>query len=90
MSAKALIITKWRFSSLNHQNLEFIGLVPKSPTHTGLICVKTLEPISQAWAPLRTGLEQKHTRRIIIFRGIQSILISEDIRDGISSKIFRK
>jgi hypothetical protein len=27
--------------SLNHQNFEFFGLVPKSPTHTGLICVKT-------------------------------------------------
>jgi hypothetical protein len=25
----------------NHQNFEFFDLVPKSPTHTGLICVKT-------------------------------------------------
>jgi hypothetical protein len=32
--------TKRRFSSLNHQNFEFFGLVHKSPTHTGLICEK--------------------------------------------------
>jgi hypothetical protein len=25
-------------------DFEFFGLVPKSPTHIGLICVKTLEP----------------------------------------------
>jgi hypothetical protein len=44
MSASALKSTKWRFSSLNHQNFEFFGLVPKSPNHSGMICVKTLEP----------------------------------------------
>jgi hypothetical protein len=42
MSATALKST--RFSSLNHQNFEFFGLFPKSPNHTGLIGVKTLEP----------------------------------------------
>jgi hypothetical protein len=40
-------------SSLNHKNVEFFGLVLKSSTHTGLICVKTWSRISQAWAPLR-------------------------------------
>jgi hypothetical protein len=44
LSATSLKSTNWRFSSLNHQNYEFFGLVPKSPTHTGLICVKTTEP----------------------------------------------
>ncbi len=33
-----------RFSSLNHQNFGFFGLPPKSPIHTGLICVKTPQP----------------------------------------------
>jgi hypothetical protein len=28
------------FAGLNHQNFAFFGLVPKSPIHTGLICVK--------------------------------------------------
>ncbi len=27
-----------------HKLLEFFGLVPKSPTHAGLICVKTPKP----------------------------------------------
>jgi hypothetical protein len=36
--------TKWRFSSLSHQNFGVFGQVPKSNTHTGLICVKTPEP----------------------------------------------
>jgi len=35
---------KCRISSLNHQNFGLFGLVPKSPTNTGLICVNTLEP----------------------------------------------
>ncbi len=37
--------TKWLFSCLNHQNVQSFGLVPKlpkSPTHTGLICAETL------------------------------------------------
>jgi hypothetical protein len=42
MSATALKSTK--ISSLNHQKFEFFGLFPKSPNHTGLIGVKTLEP----------------------------------------------
>jgi hypothetical protein len=44
MSAAALKSTKRRFSSQNHQNIEFFCLVPRSPTQTGLSCVKTLEP----------------------------------------------
>ncbi len=31
-------------------NFEFFGLVPQSPTHTGLICVKTQEPNSSSLA----------------------------------------
>ncbi len=56
MSATAFKSTKRRFSRLNHQNFKFFRLVPRSPTHTGLIRGKTLEPnrISQAWAPLKT------------------------------------
>jgi hypothetical protein len=37
MFATALKSTKWQFSSLNHPNFEFFGLVPKSPSQTGLI-----------------------------------------------------
>jgi hypothetical protein len=44
MSATSLKRQKWQFSSLNHQNFDFFGTVPKSPTHEGLICVKTLKP----------------------------------------------
>ncbi len=40
----ALKSTNWRFSGLNHPNFGFFDLVPKSPTHTILICVKTPEP----------------------------------------------
>jgi hypothetical protein len=53
MSATVLKCTKWRFSSLNQQNFVFIGLGPKSPTRTGIICVKTLEPNISSLAPLR-------------------------------------
>jgi hypothetical protein len=47
MSATALTSTKWRiFNPKNQQNFAFFCLVPspRSPTHTGLICVKTPEP----------------------------------------------
>jgi hypothetical protein len=43
-SAAVLNITKWQFLRLNHKNFEFFVLASKSPTETGLICVKTLEP----------------------------------------------
>jgi hypothetical protein len=52
MFVTALKSTKWRFSSLNHQNFEFFGLVPKSPSQTGLICVKILEPNISSFGPL--------------------------------------
>ncbi len=54
--------TKQRFSSLNHQNLEFFGLVPRSPAHTGLICVKTLEPNISSLGPYKviTSTECKY------------------------------
>jgi hypothetical protein len=45
--------TKRRFSSLNHQNFEFFRLVPRSPTHTGLICGKTLEPNISSLGPFK-------------------------------------
>ena len=54
MSATALKSTNWQFSS--KPNLDFFGLVPKSSTHTGLICVKPWSRISQAWAPLRSRI----------------------------------
>ncbi len=41
MSATALKSTNRRFSSLKCQNFEICCLVPRSPTHTGLICEKT-------------------------------------------------
>jgi hypothetical protein len=53
MSATALKSTKRRFSSLNHQNFEFFRLVPRSPTHTGLICGKTLEPNISSLGPFK-------------------------------------
>ncbi len=36
-----------------HKLFGSFGLVPKSPTHTGLICVKPRSRISYAWAPFR-------------------------------------
>ncbi len=53
MSATALKNTKWRFSNLNHKNLEFFGLVPASLTHTGLICVKTVGPNISSLGPFK-------------------------------------
>jgi hypothetical protein len=53
MSATALKSTKRRFSSLNHQNFEFFRVVPRSPTHTGLICGKTLEPNISSLGPFK-------------------------------------
>ncbi len=53
MSATAVKSTKRRFSSLNHQNFEFFRLVPRSPTHTGLICGKTLEPNISSLGPFK-------------------------------------
>jgi hypothetical protein len=53
MSATALKSTKRRFSSLNHQNFEFFCLVPRSPTHTGLICGKSLEPNISSLGPFK-------------------------------------
>jgi hypothetical protein len=52
MSATALNSTKYRFSGLIRQNIEFFGLVPKSSTHTGFIFVKTLEPNIPGLGPL--------------------------------------
>ncbi len=53
MSATALKSIKWRFSSLNHKNFEFFGLVPKSLTHTGLNWVWTLEPNISSLGPFK-------------------------------------
>jgi hypothetical protein len=51
----ALKSPKWRFSSQNYKNVEFLVLVSKSPTHTGLICVKTLEPNISSLDPFNEG-----------------------------------
>jgi hypothetical protein len=53
--------TKWRFSSLNHPNFEYFGLVPKSPTHTGLICVKTREPNISSLGPSKDSEKGKRS-----------------------------
>jgi hypothetical protein len=53
MLATALKSAKRRFSSLNHQNFEFFLLVPRSPTHTGLICGKALEPNISSLGPFK-------------------------------------
>ncbi len=58
MSATALKSTKRLFSSLNHQNFEFFRLVPRSPTHTGLICGKTLEPNISSLGPFKGGADK--------------------------------
>jgi hypothetical protein len=55
MSATAQKSTKRQFSSLNHQNFEFFGLVPRSTTQTSLICVKTLEPNISSLGPFGGG-----------------------------------
>jgi hypothetical protein len=60
MSATALKSTNRRFSSLNCQNFEMFCLVPRSPTHTGLICEKTLKPNISNLGPF------KHTRWIFL------------------------
>jgi hypothetical protein len=67
MSATALKSTKRRFSSLNHQNFEFFRLVPRSPTHTGLICEKPWSRISQAWAPLRPKIQSAMLFFTVVF-----------------------
>ncbi len=61
MSGIALKSIKRRFSSLNHQNFEFVCLVPRSSTHTGLICGKTLEPNISSLGPFNVTLtSQSH------------------------------
>jgi hypothetical protein len=57
MTATALKRTNRRFSSLNHQNFEFFGLVPRSSTRTGLICVKTLNPNISSLGPFKSAKE---------------------------------
>jgi hypothetical protein len=55
LSVTALKSTKWRFSSLNHQNFKFFGLVPKSPTHTSLLCIKkNLKPNISSLGPFKS------------------------------------
>ncbi len=53
MSATAPKSKNRRFSSLNYQNFEFFCRVPMSPTHTGLICVKTLKPNISSLGPFK-------------------------------------
>jgi hypothetical protein len=49
------------FSSQNHQNFVFFGLVPKSPIHTGLICVRTPEPKISSLSPLILEIDEMYT-----------------------------
>jgi hypothetical protein len=60
MSATALTSTLRRFSILNHLNFEFFCLIPKSPTHTGLICGKTLESNISSLGPFNYTMTQEH------------------------------
>jgi hypothetical protein len=53
LSATVLKNATWRFSSQNRKLLEFFGPVPKSTTHTSLICVKTLQPNISSLGPLK-------------------------------------
>jgi hypothetical protein len=39
--------------------LDFWGLFAKSPTHVGLVCIKSWSRISHAWAPLRPSFNLK-------------------------------
>ncbi len=66
MSATALKSTNRQFSSLNYQNFEFFCLVPKSPTHTGLICEKTLKPNISSLGPFNFLLKS-HIRCTLLY-----------------------
>jgi hypothetical protein len=67
LSATSLKSTKWRFSSLNLQNLDFFSIVPESPTHTGLIRAKTLEPNTSKLGPFKIKyILQLYTSRSIL------------------------
>jgi hypothetical protein len=72
MSATELKSTKRRFSSLNDQNFEFFRLVPRSPTHTGLICGKTLEPNISSLGPFN-GV------KIACFKNFQNNVFNETL-----------
>jgi hypothetical protein len=48
----------------------YFGLVPKSPTHTGLICVKTMEPNISSLCPFnvwKNNLERGYTQLLASF-----------------------
>jgi hypothetical protein len=62
MSVTVLTSPKCRVSSLNHQNVGLFGLVPKSPTHTGLICVNTLKPIISCLGPFKCICPETSTK----------------------------
>ncbi len=82
MSATALKSTKRRFSSLNHQNFEFFRLVPRSSTHTGLICGKTLEPNISSLGPFKRALMIVIVKRafmiFIIKRAFMIVIVKSD------------
>jgi hypothetical protein len=46
---------------VDFHNSEFYSLVPKSPTHTGLICVKTLEPNISSLGPFKKLNQNSNT-----------------------------
>jgi hypothetical protein len=74
-------------SSINHQNFEFFGLVPKSPIHTGLICVKILEPNISSLGPYKYSIPPKNSARTLflnegnIFTGVSVLVASLQVRE---------
>ncbi len=76
MSATALKSTNRRFSSLNYQNFEFLCLVPRSPTHTGLICEKTLKPNISSLGPFKgIGSQNDIFLRFVLFNMFRYFLL---------------
>jgi hypothetical protein len=57
--------TNRQFSSLNYKNFEFFCLVPRSPTHTGLICEKTLKPNISSLGPFKVIVNKEKIKRVV-------------------------
>ena len=82
MSATALKSTNRRFSSLNCQNFEFFCLVPGSPTHTGLICEKTLKPNISSLGPFKSNKPLKTARTF------SSLVILMRVKGNLKEKMY--
>jgi hypothetical protein len=79
MSATALKSTKRRFSNVNRKNFEFFRLVPRSPTHTGLICGKTLEPNISSSGPFKIFKEPTPQKSSLLKLLLSSSLLSAEV-----------